>query len=118
MVASCCISEMGCKRSREMAFSTDFDLVSRLLKETREFLTILETGLPFPSQDYFDLSPALLRIRIPGTYLLTEEMTDLRLSLRTISSCLAFFNLPAAQGFTFLRARAGDGLLPVRAVPA
>lgn len=112
LVASRCISAMGRKRVGEMAFSADFDLVSRLLKETREFLTILESGLPFPAQDYLDLSPALVRIRIPGSYLLAEELTDLRLSLRTISECLTFFNLPAAQQFIHLRALAGDLEVP------
>lgn len=108
MVAQRCISDMGRERATRMAFSTDYDLISRLLKETREFLTILETGLPFPSQDYLDLSPALLRIRVPGTYLLADELVDFRLSLRTISACLDFYRLPAAQSFIYLKARAGN----------
>ena len=89
--------------SCELSFSNDFDLISRLLKETREFLTILETGLPFPSQDYLDLSPALSHIQIPGTYLLPDELVDLRLSLRTISSCLAFFQLACCQSLLTFR---------------
>jgi DNA mismatch repair protein MutS2 len=112
LVSERCISEMGRKHARELSFSNDFDRISRLLKETREFLTILETGLPFPSQDYLDLSPALLHIQIPGTYLLAEEMADLRLSLRTIAGCLAFFRLSAAQSFTHLIALAGDLEIP------
>lgn len=112
LVAARCISEMGRQRVLQLSFSADFDLVSRLLKETREFLTILETGLPFPAQDYLDLSPALSHIQIPGTYLLPEELVDLRLSLRTISGCLAFFRLPAAQAFTHLKALAGDLEVP------
>lgn len=112
LVAERCISDMGRKRTRELFFSADFDLISRLLKETREFLTILETGLPFPSQDYLDLSPVLSRIKIPGTYLLPEELVDLRLSLRTIASCLAFFRLPVAQSLTYLQAIAGGLEVP------
>jgi len=112
LVAARCISEMGRQRVLQLSFSADFDLVSRLLKETREFLTILETGLPFPAQDYLDLSPVLSRIQIPGTYLLPEELVDLRLSLRTIAGCLAFFRLPATQAFTQLQALAGDLEVP------
>lgn len=112
LVAERCISEMGRQRVLQLSFSADFDLVSSMLKETREFLTILETGLPFPAQDYLDLSPALSHIQIPGTYLLSEELVDLRLSLRTIAGCLAFFRLPAAQAFTHLRALAGDLEVP------
>lgn len=112
MVSERCISEMGKQRVRQISFSNDFDLISRLLKETREFLTILETGLPFPSQDYIDLSPVLSHIQIPGTYLLPDELVDLRLSLRTIYACLAFFRLPAAKPFAHLQALAGDLEIP------
>jgi DNA mismatch repair protein MutS2 len=103
---------MGRERTGAMAFSSDFDLLGRLLFETREFLTILETGMPFPSQDYLDLSPSLERIRIRGSYLLPDELTDLRLSLKTISDCLSFFLLPSAGSFTHLRALAGDLEVP------
>jgi DNA mismatch repair protein MutS2 len=103
---------MGKQRVDNLSFSSDFDQISRLLKETREFLIILETGLPFPAQDYFDLSPSLMRIQIPGSYLLTDELVDLRLSLKTIAGCLAFFRLPAAQNFVYLKALAGDLEVP------
>jgi DNA mismatch repair protein MutS2 len=112
LVARQCISDMGRKHTSEMMFSSDFELVSRKLKETREFLTILETGLPFPAQDYLDLSPALFRIQVPGSFLLTEELADLRLSLHTIIDCLDFFRLPSTQGFINLRALAGDLEIP------
>ena len=112
LVSNYCISEMGRRRIAEMEFVTDFDNLGRLLKETREFLTILETGMPFPSQDYLDLSEALLRIKVPGSYLLVDEMHDLRLSLGTISDCLAFFSLPAAQSFTHLKAHTIDLEIP------
>jgi DNA mismatch repair protein MutS2 len=112
MVSGRCISEMGRQRVHRLSFSNDFELISRLLKETREFLTILETGLPFPAQDYIDLSPVLSHIQIPGTYLLPDELVDLRLSLLTISACLAFFRLPAAKSFTHLHALAGDLEIP------
>lgn len=103
---------MGRRHVEELSFSNDFDIISRLLKETREFLTILETGLPFPSQDYLDLSDTLLRIQIPGSYLLAEELADLRLSLRTICACLDFFRLPSAQPFIHLQVLAGGLEIP------
>lgn len=112
LVSERCISDMGRKRVRDLTFSANFDLISRLLKETREFLTILETGLPFPAQDYLDLSPVLSHIQIPGTYLLPEELVDLRLSLRTIAGCLNFFRLPSAQNFIHLKALAGELEVP------
>lgn len=106
MIASHCLSDMGRERALHMKFSSDFIEISRLLAETREFLTILETGLPFPSQDYLDLSPALNRIMTPGSWILPEELADLRLSLNTISDCLGFFRLPSSQPFVNLKNRA------------
>lgn len=107
-----CLSEMGRERLSRMSFSSDFALITRQITETREFLTILETGMPFPTQDYFDLSPALNRIKRPGSYFLPEEMHDLRQSLATIAACLNFFRLPSSQSFTFLIAKAGDLSVP------
>jgi len=112
LVAGQCISEMGKDRVSRISFSSDFDLVSRQLKETREFLTILETGIPFPSQDYLDLTPALTRIQVPGSFLLVDELVDFRLSLHTISDCLDFFSLPTAQQFVHLKELAGDLEVP------
>lgn len=112
LISASCISEMGRRWVNALSFSSDFELVSRQLKETREFLTILETGMPFPAQDYLDLTPALLRLRVPGTYLSATDLVDLRLSLQTINNCLDFFRLPAARAFTHLIALAGDLEIP------
>jgi len=103
-----CLSDMGRERALHLEFSSDFRKINRLLGETREFLTILETGLPFPSQDYIDLSPALNRIQTPGSWILPEELADLRLSLNTINDCLGFFRLPSSHSFVNLKARAGN----------
>ena len=107
---------MGRERVSNLEFSNDYNLITCQLNETREFLTILETGMPFPSQDYLDLSPALFRIRIPGTHLFIEEVNDLRLSLRTIAECLSFFSHPSAQPFTYLRARSAGLEIPVHII--
>lgn len=103
---------MGRRRVAEISFSSDDDLIRRQLKETREFLTILETRMPFPAQDFLDLSPVLQRIQIPGSYLLPDEMADLRISLFTIQACLNFFRQPSAQSFFHLMALAGDLEIP------
>lgn len=112
LIGSYCISEMGRGRVEKIGFSGDFELVNRQLKETREFLTILETGMQFPSQDYLDLTPAIQRIRAHGAYLLTEELNDLRISLRIIAECLAFFRHSDSFNFNHLKALAGDLEIP------
>lgn len=103
---------MGRERISRIEFCTDQTIISRLLGETREFLTIIETGLVFPSQDYIGLSHVLDRILTPGTWILTEELAELRTSLKTISEILYFFHLPVANQFKHLKALAGDLEIP------
>jgi DNA mismatch repair protein MutS2 len=103
---------MGRERISRIVFSTDQPRIAMLLGETREFLTILKSGLLFPSQDYIDLSPVLHRILTPGSWILTEELIELRISLKTIAEIIHFFNLPAANQFKNLKALAGDLEVP------
>jgi len=95
-----------------MDFCIDPALVRRMVSETAEFRKILESGLPFPVNDYYNLSPVLMRIQTPGSWILPEELLELRLSLRTIADCISFFQKPAAREFTHLIALAGDLEIP------
>ena len=85
-----CLSELGKTEARELRFSADGGEVSVWLRQTEEFRQIVLFEDHFPSQDYYDLTPALGQIRIPGTYLEPHSLSELRLSLLTIASILAF----------------------------
>ena len=87
-----CLSSLGRNRVGKIAFSTDADEIHRWLDQTAELKQILQFEERFPSQDYYDLVPELLRIRIPGTYLETEQLSELKLSVFTISSLLTFIS--------------------------
>ncbi len=101
-----CVSGMGKKHSDEIAFSSNYESVIHLLKKTREFLVILELGLPFPALDYYDLTKAIDRIQTPGTWLQTEELYDLYKSLNTIKECIIFFSLSSSQKLPLLKFQA------------
>ncbi len=101
------------RRVMQLSFSADFVIVNRLAERNQ--------GIPYYPGNRSILfrhrttstSPlSLSHIQIPGTYLLPEELVDLRLSLRTISGCLAFFRQPSAKHFTHLQALAGDLEVP------
>jgi DNA mismatch repair protein MutS2 len=70
MLLDYCLSEMGEEFVLKMRFSNQFESIKKLLGQTEEFRQILLFGKPFPSQNYFNLTPELERIRIPGTYML------------------------------------------------
>ena len=114
LIAAKCLSEMGKERTFRMEFSSRYDHIVNLLGETREFLTILEMGRSFPSQDYYDLTPVLKRLYTPGSWILPEELAELRLSLRTIDECLHFFSHPSANPFKLLKDKAGNIEVPAK----
>ena len=67
-----CLSSLGRQWVDKISFSTDAAEIHAWLLQTAELKQILQFEEKFPSQDYYDLIPELLRIRIPGTYLETE----------------------------------------------
>ncbi len=97
-----CLSEMGRERAAAMSFSANLPELKKLMGETSEFKTILQSGSDFPADDYHDLTPVLERIQLPGTWILPEELNTLRLSLRTIKACLDFFMQPGSQTYSLL----------------
>lgn len=91
MVAQECVNEMALRFVEQMTFSTDYDEVVCNLQQTDEFRQILLMENGFPSQDFFDLSSELSRLRTIGTIIDLQALFDLKCSLRTIFDCVRFF---------------------------
>ena len=92
MIAGHCISTLGQARSHEMAFSTDFDTVSRLLTEVDEMIKIQSGDRSFPLAGIHDLTPQLKSIRALGTHIAEADLLRLRTSLEAITGITAFFS--------------------------
>ncbi|MCG8474822.1 MAG: Smr/MutS family protein [Cytophagales bacterium] len=86
-----CLSSLGASFVNKIRFSSDYQLVKKLLEQTEEFRQILISGESFPSSGYLDVSESLEKIKVEGTFLNEEEFFNLKLSLSTIFSCLLFF---------------------------
>ncbi len=86
-----CLSTLGVAYVEKMRFSTDFDLISKLLSQTLEFKQILERQLLFPSQNFIDVTPYLSQLRIEGICLEPQAFFEIKSSLNTIRRCLEFF---------------------------
>ena len=97
-----CISPLGEKFVDKIRFSSNFELIKKLLSQVEEFRQILLFGEQFPSQDYFDLRPELKRINIEGTFIEQELLVDLRLSLNTITSIISYIKNLEIDEFPFL----------------
>ncbi len=87
-----CQSPAGVDYCDSMAFSTDYEVVKASLISTSELVTILESGEDFPLSGISDISQLLATIRIPGTMIPAQELTQVRKGLETIGGLVAFFN--------------------------
>ena len=90
MLRESCLSSLGEYYVDKIRFSTDFSLIKGLLDQTEEFRLLLIEESGFPIHDYFDLTPELQRLKVAGTYIEREELFDLKSSLKTIVSSIAF----------------------------
>jgi DNA mismatch repair protein MutS2 len=93
MIVNRCLSNLGIDLVEKISFSTDQDEIIEMLTLTSEMKTIQQSEENFPAQDYYDMIPELLRIRIPGTYMEPEQLSELKLSMQTIQSVLVFIGL-------------------------
>lgn len=91
-LADRCICQLGRQKVEEMTFLTEFDKIETLLNQTMEFVNILRQENSFPDQNYHDISEALSRIKIIGTWLDETELLCLWRSLETISGIVNFLN--------------------------
>ena len=92
MLADRCICPLGVRMVEGLQFQTDYQTVSKALDQTMEFVSILTSGKSFPDQNYHDLTEALTRIKVIGTWLDETELLGLWKSLEAISGIVEFLN--------------------------
>jgi DNA mismatch repair protein MutS2 len=86
-----CVSSLGEEKVDEIHFSADYDAVMRLLSQTDEMLSVLTTDSDeLPIGDFYDVRPALSRVRIEGLFLDELEVFDLRRALEAVRRLVAF----------------------------
>ncbi|MDR1864197.1 MAG: Smr/MutS family protein [Bacteroidales bacterium] len=86
-----CISPLGIRKVDELSFLASFDEIDLKTGQTEEFrqICLMEDG--FPAQDFFDVTPMLGYIAVPGTFPNTEDVFALKKSLESIREVLTFF---------------------------
>jgi DNA mismatch repair protein MutS2 len=90
LLKSRCLSSLGKELVDEIEFYTNYEYLSETLALVQEFVTIIREMENFPTSYYFDLREALIKIKIEGRFLETEELFDLKRSLETISGIVRF----------------------------
>lgn len=87
-----CSGPLGQAFVDKIRFSFNPDVILRLTTQTEEFQSILVKGEEFPAGGFLDVDFILNKIKIPGTFLLEDEASDLKVALDTIGAALVFFN--------------------------
>ena len=87
-----CLCPLGQAYVDRIRFSTDFDLVGKMVQQTEEFRKLLSQNLNFPSNNYIDVTHYFDKIRPEGSFLEADEFRQLKLSIRTITACLEFLD--------------------------
>ena len=98
-----CLSPMGIDKVEKIRFSDNIEIISEQLSATGEFQQILQFEEDFPSDDYYDFSDCLNKIRIEGTFPEVREIFDLKRSLETVRAILNFFRNSEEAKYPVLR---------------
>ncbi len=86
-----CTSTLGQEFVNKISFSSDFNLVQRLLDQTEEFRQILISGEVFPTSNFTNLVPFLEKAKLEGAFLDQDEFYELKLAIQTLRGCITFF---------------------------
>jgi DNA mismatch repair protein MutS2 len=103
-----CLSVMGIEKVDAITFLDNTDKIKELLAATSEFQHLLAFEENFPSDNYFNISDVLNKIRIEGTFPDAKELFELKKSLETIRSILNFFRTKDENTYPLLRHMCGS----------
>lgn len=86
-----CITPTAAELASRIFPIREFPKLKLYLEQTSEFKQMLMLEKAFPSQDYYDLSSQLRRLRIEGSYITLEGLQQLRASYTTLSDIKKYF---------------------------
>lgn len=86
-----CTSPLGMQYVDRLVFSSDYNLITKLLDQTEEFRQILISGELFPSSNFTNLNPYLEKAKLENAFLDVEDFYEIKLSLDTLRGCVSFF---------------------------
>jgi len=103
LISNECLSGLGTEYVDKIRFSSQRAVIERNVLQTIEFKNICLLHRDFPVDNYHDLRPALRKLEVAGVYINVEALSQLLLSLQTISDILFFFKKADAESFPYLK---------------
>lgn len=107
MLSDRCVSPMGLDMVGKIGFQTDAESISFRLSVTYEFQQLLRFEDYFPSENYFEISDCLNKIRLAGSFPEVQEVFDLKRSLETVRSIINFFKKKDDKSYPLLKSVCG-----------
>ncbi len=101
-----CLSTLGRSVVDAMQFSTNHSDIIKRLRQTDEFIRLIEEYDNFPRDYWFDPREYLARIIPDGTYLSENELFEIRRSLQAIAAIVTFLSVRSEDEFPSLKALA------------
>ncbi len=96
----------------DLQFTDSIDAIKILHQQTEEFISLLQSGVPFPFRDFFDIRHELHRIRIDGTVIELEELFRLKTVLNTVNLMLKFTDSEVSLPYPSLRSLTDGIVIP------
>ena len=87
-----CLSPMGRDHVKNMAFQSDFDVITERLEQTYQFRNLLQFESGFPSNDYLDMRHPLNQLTTEGSVIEAEELHNLNTSLKIMEEIRIYLN--------------------------
>ena len=98
-----CISTLGAEKVDDIQFSADFQTIDRLLNETDEMFRVMTSGgEELPIGDFFDVRPALSRVRVEGLFLDELEVFGLWRALEAVRKLVSFLTKNEENPYPYL----------------
>jgi DNA mismatch repair protein MutS2 len=91
LISENCKSSLGVALVENMQFSTDFELVTSLLRQTDEMMKIALSDTPLQLNDIVDATQWLKNASVEGAFIDIRELSQLRASLATVAAIVSFF---------------------------
>lgn len=91
-IKECCISNSAKHLVDKIKFNRSQEVIERELGLVEEFLNMIFSNKQYPTEDYFDMTEELVRIKIPGTFISQIGLFELWRSLKTITTWLKFLS--------------------------
>lgn len=99
-IASLCSSRMGKDAVDAMSFSSDYNVIIRLLRQTDEMLSLIKSASDLPGANVYDVVPYLNEIKAAGSFMAADRLNALGKMLASIAEVRNFFSRSDEDGVT------------------